>query len=57
MLYSVGFNRQDDGGRLHELGYAFPYPDEVGDLNFREGSRLYFVERDAELTKQAEAEK
>jgi len=56
LLYSVGFNQQDDGGKLHDLGYSFPYPDEVGDLNFRQAACLDHLERDTELAKQAESE-
>lgn len=56
LLYSVGFNQQDDGGKLHELGYPMPRPDEVGDLNFRLAARLDHLERDTELAKQTDSE-
>ena len=56
LLYSVGYNQQDDGGKLHEWHYAGGSADDECDLNFREGARLLRLERDAVLAKQAELE-
>ena len=39
LLYSVGYNHQDDGGKLHEWGYESGSIDDECDLNFREGAR------------------
>ena len=55
LLYSIGYDRNDDGGRVSEFGYGTP--DEEGeDLNFREGARLDRIERDEELAEEFETE-
>ncbi len=58
LLYSVGFNRQDDQGLLHESGYGYGSANsgQSTDLNFKAGARLDREERDMELA-EAEAEK
>ena len=53
LLYSIGFNQRDDGGKNHEWGYASSSVSDSCDLNFPAGARQTLSERDAELAKQA----
>jgi len=47
-LYSIGFDREDDNGKLSEWGYGST-GDDGTDLNFREEAMVALKERDAEI--------
>ncbi len=54
-LYSFGYDRNDDQGRVSEFGYGTP-GDEGEDLNLKEAAKQELIERDKELKKAAAEE-